>query len=1857
MTIRIRACFDEFNRIDLEVLSVVAQQVLTIQRAVAAKMDKFMFEGTNMSLNRGCSAFITMNPGYAGRSELPDNLKVLFRPVAMMVPDYALIGEISLYSCGFIEARTLARKIVATYRLCSEQLSSQDHYDYGMRAVKAVLTAAGNLKLRYPDENEHIIMLRSINDVNRPKFLSQDIPLFQAITSDLFPGISLPTPDYANLYEAIEGAMKQMNLQPASGAVEKIIQTYEMMCIRHGYMLVGQPWSGKTTAIRVLAAALSEMHKKGFNERKVEYKVINPKSITMGQLYGQFDPVTHEWADGILANTFRAFATNASEDRKWIIFDGPVDAIWIENMNTVLDDNKKLCLTSGEIMQMSSSMSVQFEVADLAVASPATVSRCGMIYMEPDTLGWRPIMVSWLDTLPSAFDSESRSLIEALFDWIVPQTLQFVKKQCKEYVPTPTINMVSTLMNLMSCQFDELESSKEEIPKTTVTTWIHNIFVFSTIWSLGGVIDGESRAKFSVFLRQALMGQDSKHPIPASVNFDKMIPTAGLVHDYVFEKDLKFGGVWKGWMDTIPKFEIESKAKFNSITVPTIDTARYSHLLDLLIRHEKHVLFVGPTGTGKSVYVNNKLLSLPSDKFSPMFVNFSAQTSANQTQEIIMSKLDKRKKGTYGPMQGQRAVIFVDDLNMPAREKYGAQPPIELLRQWMDHGIWYDLSDTSQMSLVDIQFVAAMGPPGGGRNPITSRFLRHFNTIGITDFDEVTLKHIFSTIVNWHLISNNFQQSVQGIVPQLINGTLDVYFSAIKSLLPTPTKSHYVFNLRDFSRVVQGLLLAHQDKFQEPSKFIRLWVHEVYRVFYDRLVDADDRQWFFNDLQSCTMKHFNVKFDELFAELDANKDNKVEDDDLRSLMFGNYTTPDAAVKFYEEVASVSQVSETIKGRLDEYNLVTKAPMNLVVFRFAVEHISRISRILQQPAGHALLVGVGGSGRQSLTKLAAYMADYTLFQVEITKTYGVTEWRDDLKRFLIKAGGDGEQCVFLFSDSQLQLESFLEDINNILNTGEVPNIFASDERAMVIEKVRAAMLKENPKYEGSINTIYSQFVNRCKENLHIVLCMSPIGDSFRNRLRMFPSLVNCCTIDWFQVWPEDALEIVAQKFLEDIELTPETRSSVVKICKQFHVDARNLSAKFYEGLKRRNYVTPTSYLELIQAYKTLLSHKRQEVNSLKSRYEVGLTQLASAASQVGTMQIELNDLQPQLIKTQKETDDIMDVIAKESVEVEKKRALVKVDEGVANKKASEAKAIKDDCEADLAEAIPVLESALEALDTLKPADISMVKSMKNPPPPVKLVMEAICVMKNVKGSRIKDPSGSGKMVEDFWGPALKMLGDPHFLQGLKSYDKDNIDPKIIDKIRKNYISNPDFDPNIVKNSSSAAEGLCKWVRALDKYEVVAKVVAPKQAALAVAEGELAAEMEKLNVKRAELKEVEDKMNALESKFSEMTQKKADLEAQVDLVGKKLDRAEKLIGGLGGEKDRWSEAAKSLNETYTNLTGDVLLSAGVIAYLGAFTSSYRASCLSTWIEQTAKYQVPCSEAFALGTTLGDPIKMRAWTLAGLPNDTFSLENGIIATMSRRWPLFIDPQGQANKWIKNMEKSNRLSVIKLSDSDYVRKLENAIQFGTPVLLENIGEEVDSVLEPLLMKQVFKQSGVFCIRLGESVIEYSPEFRFYITTKLRNPHYLPELSTKVTLVNFMITPEGLEDQLLGIVAAKERPELEEEKNRLVLESAANKKQLKEIEDKILEILSKSEGNLLEDESAITALTDSKIVANDIAEKQRVADETEKQIDQTRAGYKPIAFHSSTLFFVIAELANVSLLYLTSTRLNPCTNILLFGL
>ena len=326
-------CFDEFNLIAPEVLSVIAEQVRTIQNAIKEKQSRFFFEGKNILLVGSCSINITMNPGYSGRSALPDNLKALFRSCAMMIPNYSLIAEISLYSAGFHRASELSVKIVSALTLSSEQLSTQKHYDFGMRNLNAILLAAGNEKRTHSEKCEFELCLKALHDVNIPKFTKNDISLFRSITSDLFPGVECPERHYSWLQDAIREEADAHKLIPFPSFTGKCIELYETLSVRHGLMLVGSTFSGKTKVLCTLQRALRVKH-------KIDVHTINPKAVTRPQLYGSLNPDNNVWTDGVFTAIMKLCESQADEpEHKWLVFDGPVEAGWIESMNTLLDDN------------------------------------------------------------------------------------------------------------------------------------------------------------------------------------------------------------------------------------------------------------------------------------------------------------------------------------------------------------------------------------------------------------------------------------------------------------------------------------------------------------------------------------------------------------------------------------------------------------------------------------------------------------------------------------------------------------------------------------------------------------------------------------------------------------------------------------------------------------------------------------------------------------------------------------------------------------------------------------------------------------------------------------------------------------------------------------------------------------------------------------------------------------------------------------------------------------------------------------------------------------------------------------------------------------------------------------------------------------------------------------------------------------------------------------------------------------------------------------------------------------------------------------------------------------------------------
>lgn len=267
-------------------------------------------------------------------------------------------------------------------------------------------------------------------------------------------------------------------------------------------------------------------------------------------------------------------------------------------------------------------------------------------------------------------------------------------------------------------------------------------------------------------------------------------------------------------------------------------------------------------------------------------------------------------------------------------------------------------------------------------------------------------------------------------------------------------------------------------------------------------------------------------------------------------------------------------------------------------------------------------------------------------------------------------------------------------------------------------------------------------------------------------------------------------------------------------------------------------------------------------------------------------------------------------------------------------------------------------------------------------------------------------------------------------------------------------------------------------------------------------------------------------------------KADLEQ----LQAKIERGDKLITGLAEEKERWEKTLIVLDEQYFNLVGDVSLSAAFMSVCGPFPAEFRNEMNQRWMTKIRELEIPHDPDYEFCEFLGSKAQIKKWQMDGLPIDQFSTENGVCITKGDRWALSIDPQTQANSWIKKMFSKGKhpLLVLDVYDKDLIKKLSKAVSGGKTVLLQDVGEVLDPSLDNLLNKATIKLGNELSIKLGDGEIVYNPRFQLYVTTRMSNPHYTPEVSTKVNVINFSIKEDGLEEQCLGIVVSEEQPALE---------------------------------------------------------------------------------------------------------------------
>ncbi|KAI5707535.1 hypothetical protein M8J77_004618 [Diaphorina citri] len=1803
-------CFDEFNRIDVSVLSVISTQLLTIRTALLINATRFQFEGHDIIMNNKVGIFITMNPGYAGRTELPESVKALFRPVVCIVPDFELICQIMLFSEGFLEAKVLAKKMAVLYKLSKEQLSKQCHYDFGMRALKSVLVMAGELKRAALQLEESVVLMRALRDMNLPKFVSEDVPLFLGLIKDLFPKTDCSRVSYPEFTAALETVLKQDNYEMVPVQVDKVVQMYETMLTRHSTMIVGPTGGGKSVVINALVKTSTVL---GYPARTY---TLNPKAVSVIELYGVLNPETRDWYDGLLSNIFRAVnkpLDPGSKERKYILFDGDVDALWIENMNSVMDDNKILTLANGERIRLLAHCQLLFEVGDLQYASPATVSRAGMVYVDPINLGYQPYWTRWVNLNVKA-DEELRELLNGIFDKYIPSSLTLIHEgslpgqetggegtpPLKTIIPQTPLNMIVQLCQMLQASLDEANlgsMSPEELEA---------VFIQSVYASLGASLVAEAQTVFDAHVKNLTGFLNVVDSDDRLANYTQ-IPTAeSSWYHYTLDRSKN---AWVPWRHLVRSYVHDGDKSFGDILVPTTDSTKLTWILSLMNEIKRPCIVVGDTGTSKTATMMNFLRSLSPDKYVQLLVNFSSRTTSMDVQRNIESVVEKRTKDVFGPPPDKKLILFIDDLNMPQVDTYGTQQPIAFLKLLFEKGGMYGRDkDLSWKNIKDTSYFCAMGSPGGGRNHVDPRFISLFCVFNLIFPADATVLRIFTAILSGH--TAQFEPAIRDCVPVLVQMTLDLYKLVIAELPPTPAKFHYIFNLRDLSRIIQGLTATEKIIFNTKEMFVRAWRNEFTRTICDRLNTDEDLSLMSGHIADSVKRNFPQDVNVVMRD---------------PLLFGDFRNAlkETEPRYYEDLLDYSAVGHLFTEILEEYNesAGAKARLDLVLFEDAREHLTRIHRALRLSRGHCMVVGVEGGGKRSLVRLASFAAGYQVFTIQLSRGYNEASFKEDLKSLYNLLGVKNQATVFLFTAAEIVEEGFLELINNMLTLGMVAALFDDEEKDGIISAVR-----NTAKEKGYVtkDAIWNFFVQTCVSNLHIVACMSPTSPTLRTRCRNFPGLVNNTCVNWLHPWSQPALLAVATKFIEPVTSIPESvKTAVISHLVHTHESVNGYLIEYMLLLKRPNYVTPKHYLDFIQSFLTLLKQKLQYNQEQSVRLQKGMDKIAEAQIELDILNQKLNiqkvvvatkakaceELLVEINQSKTIAEDKKSKATEKSKDIEIQRTMINIE--------------KTEAEKALEVALPVLESARDALGNLSKDDITMIRSYNQPPEPVQIVSESILIMRGYK--------------EINWKNAKQMLGDPSFLKNLKEMNCDNITQKQQQMIRAHLQTSTKMKE--MELISKAGFGLLKFVEAVLEYCAVFKMVKPKMDRVASLEKELNEANAVLTVLNKEVEEIQSLLTGLNVKYVGAMTERQKLQEETDIMMRRLEAADKLISGLGREKIRWTADLATLEQNRNQLIGACLLSGAFLCYTSAFTWEFRQQMVYVdWQSNITKLSIPIVSDFRLEKELCDDVMISQWNSEGLPPDELSIQNGILSTRGCHFPLCIDPQTQALKWIRNREDKNNLKVLNFGESDFLKSLEVSIMYGFPVLFQDV-DYIDPVIENVLDKNINYYQGRSYVILGDKEVDYDVNFRLYLTTKIPNPTFDPSLYTKATVINYSVTAQGLEDQLLSVVVRKERSDLEEQREHLLAETWENKNLLKNLEDTLLRVLNTA-GNMLDNVELVNTLETIKTRTDEVSYKLKLAESTAIDIDNLREGYRPVAKRGALLFFVFSDISNVNPMY-----------------
>ena len=1721
---------DNFDRIKPTAMSVVAHYLSTIMEAIRFSEDILVYpDGMKASLHPGHAIFICLNPkALPPKGGLPSSVRNQLRPINLVHPDISVIARVKLVVGGFKTAISIGHKLTRLFEYCMTCAPIVEQSQFTIRSLNRLLEKSCATLLQQSNgknksdqsPNKELQLVVTLFYEHNYHMLSETAKRFvRGFVEDIFPSLSYSPVSFAN-HEIlrVKQVGESIGYSPNTFWAQNVIALNTLAKSNHGFVILGLPRSGKSSILKTLC----ECSRQVWESRTPTVVVVHPQSIDGSRLFGGYNG--GKWLDGVFTKILKRSTAICVQrgDPVWLVFDGCLENSWAEKISSLLDDNRKFTLANGICLSVPKDIKFVFETDSLNSASPATVSRVGMLNVCRSNDGEANndfvinVVEQWLydkttnkqwflndleDRQSTQRKREHAFYILGLFGSCLGafyNTLGGLRLTEQEALVSSVHNVIALFDSLVR------QTNYTEIPvfNDSMTVFWDKIFLFAVVWGVGHDLTERERTAFhKKLIMTPIKSHLEKNRLVRSkywysaADIDTVdhslgsfeVPGSGSMNDNIYSYNLVFKGSsleWVRWEHCFEGTPINSTGELGCLYIPTIKSESAITMLKHLSSVKRSTLLMGESGVGKSLIIKHFLNQ--NDKMPFVHIMLCASSTCQDVQNHIEHTLEKKTVNTFGTVSGELLYVVLNDMHAPEVGLSGDTGPSTAMSYIIDQGGLYSTSRTGEFSTYENILLIGQLPSKLLLKTVSRRFIGRTSSVTLLNQSDDEKVKIGEETVEQLANELNLNSKV---FTGLAEATTAIWRYSSTKNPSSPSQPWLRWRLDDILFVLKSTitLSSYFESFDSEKMYV-LWQHECERMFCDKVRSAEHK------ISIAKEVRFHLK--SFFRSNYSSPPKNI------IMLFGNagVLSRIARIKSLSVFSKASRwiafndskgATAALQSILSEHNEFSRS---LTVFEDAMKHILHICRVIASRSCNALLLGRRSLGKKTSAIIAAFVMGISpvSYHVEDDEPREPVElFREVWEKAVLK----NEKVAFIISDSTL-CRNNADHENNVWKCVHLM-ITSLGSMEFFDRTDLEHFLDSNNELKKTGKTIDGIVETRLQNNVTFVLTMTRSYIQEQCIFARFPNVCRNLYITHYENWPSAALELVANSVLETapndgtsdeydtvfyrLFLGPDTKKIKTFFCKTHAsfvaLQEQNMSTNL------ASTVSPSTFKRCLRNYKYQYCDLRRRTENDLLALENGLKKIEQTEGLVDQMEKEIILQDTNLKEKQSCISTLLTQMGSLSLEAsDKKASFLRLHE-MWEKQSEALNIISANIEEQMQCIIPIADKIAESLSRISPEDIKALCMLKTPPKIIANVLDAILILfraELVSSKYSYETLENGTvLLKPSWRCAVAMMrNSKQFLARLNGFQKECIDQETIELLTP-LLDRKGFDYNSAKRASGNVANLQLWVAAVMEFYHAFKLIKPM--AEEARTKELALLVLQLQVQNAETEsKIADKMLDKVSIASVNAQKEEFMGTRLlNQSIKRLGAAKRFLAHTIPARKDWAVNQTQLSDQLKCLMGDVAISSIFFVYMGDRGEETREKMFNVIREHietcgvTSTSTGGAESVFLLISNLFSTTNLRnEWQRHGLSLDRHSVLNAILCMnpIRKKTPFIFDPQSTGIAWMEKQfssywqyvkTKGNEIisPVTDICFVDLDRRLEQAISNGIPIILSNLIPDIEQI------------------------------------------------------------------------------------------------------------------------------------------------------------------------------------------------------